>query len=239
MKNQYVGDINDFRKYGLLRIIQKTCDIGILVNWMLTPNDTRTDGKNTDYLSTPEKWRSFDPDLFDIIRTLLPESQQADVALIEQSNTLPNTRFFSEIVPDDRDKRLAWFDRFLQLAVNSKFVFIDPDNGIEIKSKPMGRKDSSKFLYWDEVEKIWEMGNSLLIYQHYPHIKHERFNAQLVEDVRRKTASSQIEIFETPHVLFLMIVQANHASQISIEKITQEVNRSWSDQFKMHGLSAT
>lgn len=44
MKHQYFGDVNDYRKYGLLRTLAKD-DIHILINWMLTPNDGSADGR--------------------------------------------------------------------------------------------------------------------------------------------------------------------------------------------------
>jgi len=39
MKNQYFGDINDYRKYGLLRLLTDGGDIRTAVCWMLTPGD--------------------------------------------------------------------------------------------------------------------------------------------------------------------------------------------------------
>ena len=39
MKNQYFGDINDYRKYGLLRILSTYGPIKTAVCWMLTPDD--------------------------------------------------------------------------------------------------------------------------------------------------------------------------------------------------------
>ena len=54
MKNQYFGDINDYRKYGLLRSIILTTELRILVAWVLTPDDERPDGKFVDYLEKPD-----------------------------------------------------------------------------------------------------------------------------------------------------------------------------------------
>jgi len=45
MKNQYFGDVNDYRKYGLLRALQSTWDGSLLVAWMLTPDDSGRDQK--------------------------------------------------------------------------------------------------------------------------------------------------------------------------------------------------
>ena len=63
MKNQYFGDINDYRKYGLIRILSDGGIIRTGICWMLTPDDTRTDGKFTQYLINPEEYKKFDPDL--------------------------------------------------------------------------------------------------------------------------------------------------------------------------------
>ena len=51
MKNQYFGDINDYRKYGLsshtFRIMG---NFASALCWMLTAPDSRTDGKFIDYV---------------------------------------------------------------------------------------------------------------------------------------------------------------------------------------------
>ena len=44
MKNQYLGDENDYLKYGLLRVISRESKLSIGVCWMLTADDDRPDG---------------------------------------------------------------------------------------------------------------------------------------------------------------------------------------------------
>jgi hypothetical protein len=66
MKEQYVGDLNDYRKYALLRALAAGGENRIAVAWMLTPPDDRNDGNKRAYLDQPEKHRRFDPDLFDL-----------------------------------------------------------------------------------------------------------------------------------------------------------------------------
>ena len=39
MKNQYFGDINDYRKYGLLRVLCNRGEIETAVCWMLATDD--------------------------------------------------------------------------------------------------------------------------------------------------------------------------------------------------------
>ena len=58
MKNQYVGDIGDYGKYGLLRFLAER-GIQIGVNWYLTKDEKNKlgDGKFTDYLEQENEWK--------------------------------------------------------------------------------------------------------------------------------------------------------------------------------------
>ncbi len=164
MKNQYFGDINDYRKYGLLRAIIGAGDFRLLVAWMLTPDDGSTDGKFISYLDNPKKWMKHDPVLFQALTGLLAAGQQRQVGLLESTNLLPYAKYFSSCVPDGGAERSAWFNSLIHQAQGGDFVFLDPDNGLEVKSKKYGAKNSSKFLYWREVEALWNTGKSLLIF---------------------------------------------------------------------------
>ena len=61
MKNQYFGDIKDYRKYGILRALQAGSDLPLALCWMLTPDDGGADGRKVAYLHKPDRWRSLDP----------------------------------------------------------------------------------------------------------------------------------------------------------------------------------
>ncbi len=51
MKHQYFGDINDYRKYGLLRQLSNFGQIATSVCWMLTPDAPgNVDGQKLAYL---------------------------------------------------------------------------------------------------------------------------------------------------------------------------------------------
>ncbi len=50
MEDQYFGDINDYRKYGLIRVLQAETGLRVLITWMLTPDDGRRDGELRAYL---------------------------------------------------------------------------------------------------------------------------------------------------------------------------------------------
>ena len=91
MKDQYFGDINDFRKYGLLRSISLAGDFRLLVAWMLTPDNGSTDGKFISYLKEPKKWSKYDQSLYHSLKEILVHKQRRHVSLIEETELLPNT----------------------------------------------------------------------------------------------------------------------------------------------------
>ena len=151
MKNQYFGDINDYRKYGLLRMLQTTGDDKLLVAWMLTPDDGSPDGGFRKYLQHPGTWMRYDPQLFTGLAGLLRAPSIPEVSLIERSTLLPRMAYYSVVVPDAAKERDAWQQGLLGAAHDADLVFIDPDNGIEVPSKPVGRKGSSKYVTWGEI----------------------------------------------------------------------------------------
>jgi hypothetical protein len=52
-ETHYFDDINDYRKYGLIRSMIRSNEFRLLVTWMLTLDDVSIDGKFTYYLSKP------------------------------------------------------------------------------------------------------------------------------------------------------------------------------------------
>lgn len=228
MKNQYFGDINDYRKYGLIRAILSASGLRILVAWMLTPDDKSTDGKFTEYLAEPEKWAHHDPELYGQLQTLMANCDKRRVELIEGTSLLPRARYFSDLVPDDAAGRAAWLESLLNRSSGFDMVFLDPDNGLEVKSKPWGRKDSSKFLFWREVSEIWETGASLLIYQHFTREKRADFIRRKLAELQEAAPGSTVEAFSTSRVVFFMALQPNH--QKFHHPIVKTVQKRWDGQ---------
>ncbi len=228
MKDQYFGDINDYRKYGLLRTIIHASGLHIFVAWMLTPDDGSTDGKFISYLEHPDKWSCHDPVLFQGIKALVASGQKRRVSLIESTDLFLKAKFFQPLVPDTASGRYFWFSSLTQQAQSSDFVFLDPDNGLEVKSKAYGKKDSSKFLYWREVEALWNSGKSLLIYQHFIREKRINFIQRMLWTLRNATPGSLVEAFSTPHVVFLMALKPEH--QQFHEAIVSSLQDSWEGQ---------
>lgn len=223
MKDQYFGDINDYRKYGLLRAIVRSSELRILVAWMLTPDDGSTDGKFISYLEQAGKWARHDPVLFHGLKELLTSDQQREVSMVENACLLLKAECFRLNTPDEASGRDQWFKSLNHQAHSCDFVFLDPDNGLEVTSKPYGGKNSSKFLYWREVEALWVSGKSLLVYQHFIREKRINFIQRMLEALRVATPGSFVEAFSTPNVVFLMALQPKHKGfHDGIVRVVQE-----------------
>jgi hypothetical protein len=236
MKNRYFGDVNDYRKYGLLRCIQAVTDFRLLVAWMLTPDDGGADGRRTSYLSQPERWEHFDPVLFRALRDLVSSNRTSRrVDLIEGTSLIPRARCFSDVVPDNREGRWAWSGSLLETASRFDLVFLDPDNGIEVRSRPVGRKGSSKYVLWREITDLWGRGKSLLVYQHFAREKRDRFIRRLSTELRDRTSAPVVVSFATPYVLFLLALQRRHSGWA--RGVVERVRTSWQDQFKVRDPS--
>jgi len=215
MKNQYFGDVNDYIKYGLLRALSNGGKVSLSVCWMLTLNDGRNDGKFTDYLQKPEKWRKFDPTLFDQLREHFDNSSYRNISVIESSPLLPNTRFNNNLLTDDAIERQRYFEKFLEFSKSVVIVFFDPDNGLEVKSKRCGNKGSNKYLYWNELVATTKAGHSALIYQHYPREKHKPYITRISGMIRERTCLENVIAFPTPRMVFFLAVQEKHKMNLS------------------------
>lgn len=230
MKNQYVGDVNDYLKYGILRALASQSCHDALVAWMLTPDDGSSDGKFRSYLEQPHQWRKFDSDLFDGL-TAVGGHAEPCVDLIERSGLLPGASFYSEHVPDTRQPRAAWFSRLRQAATDVALVFLDPDNGIEVPAKPVGRKGSSRYVLWSELSDLWQLGNSLLIYQHFPREKRGAFSARMRSELFLKTGATTVHCLKTRGVLFLLACQPVHED--SLTAAARWIAESWAGQIEV------
>jgi hypothetical protein len=188
MQNCYVGDVGDFGKYGLLRALcqpasdgNRSLSLGVV--WYLVPDEGHNaDGKHTRFLRlapvNAAEYRDCDPFLYDSLREIV-DGKARHVASIRESGILPaGTVFFEEpltfggmphIGPAAREARLRlrtdWLQRALAATVECDVVFVDPDNGLEVKTQRHARR-GPKHVFFDELVPYLRRGQSLVIYHH-------------------------------------------------------------------------
>ena len=232
MKNQYFGDENDYKKYGLLNTLTGRGDLSTALCWMLTPDDSRSDGRFTDYLSQPSKWRPYDPLLYDQLRNAVVTQRRRDVQYAAEAGLIPGARYYDLLLPDDAEGRAAYWRSFWQAAEGCTLIFFDPDNGLEVKSKPYRRKNSSKYLYWHELAQTLDRGYSALVYQHFPRVARDAFIEQMAQEMRKRTQTGTVYSFRTNRVVFFLLPQAVHVP--SFEKHIAQAECVWSGQIVTH-----
>ena len=194
MKNQYVGDIGDYGKYGLLRFLASH-GIKIGVNWYLTENDGSTDGKFTTYLKNPAD-RVYDPELFDALQNIADHPDKT-VKMIKQAGIIPDAEFFGEMLKSSSLKadarewnRRLWFNNSTLMLGNAELIFADPDNGISYR-KTARTKDSEKFILPEDVAEYYNSGRNVVYYCHKGRRKQEAWD-QAKEEIRNHIRDAQL-----------------------------------------------
>ncbi|NTF69766.1 hypothetical protein [Rhizobium rhizogenes] len=228
MKHQYIGDINDYRKYALLRSLASRGINRIGVCWMLTPPDTRNDGGKLEYLRQPDKFRDFDPVLFDILTHAAATPGRRRLQAIEDSGAILNALYHNDLLSDSLSERTAFMDACASAFRHADLVFLDPDNGLEV-SVPKGRKYSSKYLYLDEVAAFYASGKSLLVYQHFPRIERTVFIASCAMRLRAVAPDAEIWTFTSSNVVFLFLLHPESPARLAVA--TMRACHQWDERF--------
>jgi hypothetical protein len=170
MQNRYVGDIGDYVKLAILRALSPGYRLGVA--WWLFPDENHNkDGRHIEYLEQPDRWRRFDPDLFDTLQKVVA-SDQRHVRALEASTTLGGATFADEMLPvggpidQRREARREWFLRVKQSLADSNFVFVDPDNGLEPGFYSHGSATAGKSVLISELRELAIPGRCLIVYHH-------------------------------------------------------------------------
>jgi hypothetical protein len=230
LKNQYFGDVNDYRKYGLLRALGSVTGLPVGVCWLLTADDRRSDGEFRRYLEAPGRWRAYDPELYDHLRNLLSPGVSRSVEHAPCWGLIPGATYYDRFLRDDMPSRREYFEGAWDALSSCPIVFFDPDNGIEVPSKRLGSKDSSKYLYWREIEKTYVAGHSMVIYQHFAHVDRQVYTTGLASELSARLNAPLVDSFRTPHVVFFLIARPEHAP--AFERAHGTIHEQWGNQIQ-------
>ncbi len=231
LKNQYFGDIGDYKKYSLLRRLALDAGLRVLVGWMLTDNDARTDGKFIGYLNAPTVWRRYDETVFDFLmqHVLIDNARRVDA--VARYGLIPNATFHEAVLADERAAREQYFAAITCRAVYADLVFFDPDNGLEVKSVKYGWRNSAKYLYWHEATAAYQTGCSVLIYQHYPRARRDEFTRRKALDLGTRTGAARVYSIRTAHAAYFLATQPQHGD--GIDNALLAVAAQWGEHFKV------
>ena len=203
MRDDFVGNIGDYGKYGLLRALcglhpRGTSDhLSLGVIWYQTPPQGVESG-NFDYLGQ-KKYETCDPDLFGALREVRDSAgdsgQQRNLSVIEDSRILgEDTVFFDKAVPGDIPSRRKWFAEVLQAVNQQDVIFLDPDEGLHVKKS---ERLSEKHACIGELEEIIMAGKIAVVYHHHDAFRLQYRIRDLAEQLR-----SAIDLKLLPETLY-------------------------------------
>jgi hypothetical protein len=238
MQNRYVGDVGDFAKYGLLRLLTSEATLSLGVLWWLFADEAHnSDGRHVSYLKSPA-FSALDPKLHLTLERLLSAGRRS-VKAVARSGILPEgTVFFDTPIfkssglassRELRDRqRAAWLRKAFTVTADCDLIFFDPDNGLETASVARHSPKGGKYVFWEELMPFWHRGQSLLIYHH---LNRTASVAEQTEILQEKFASKFSDASLVRHFLFRrgscrhfwLVAQKEHAlnCQLAIDRIAQ------------------
>ncbi|MCC6547363.1 hypothetical protein IT570_09365 [Candidatus Sumerlaeota bacterium] len=229
MKNQYVGDINDYHKYGLLRILTDFGRLRLAVCWMLTDPDTRNDGARIGYLQKDGGFPRHDEELFRALHDVVHKIKVRSVDSIASSGIFMGAKYFSDILTDEVSSRDRWLAKLEREARHFDMIFFDPDNGLEVKSVQRGRRNSCKFLYYEELAALTHLPASFIVYQHFPREKREPYVRRRAEELRSATGR-RVSSFRTGSVVFFLLQPQE--GECHFHRVRPALSEKWGGRFK-------
>lgn len=237
MQNRYAGDIGDYGKLGLLRVLQAS-GLSIGVNWYLTPDeDHNSDGRHVNYLHS-EGFRSCDESLWLQLQQIV-DSGRREVSALQDRRILEATFFspaldFSGMSKAERlSYREKWHRSALASLSGTDVVFLDPDNGLVVPSAVETRKEN-KFVKPKELSGYYRNGSSVIYYQHKARRPDEFYIEQhsllLQGDGFEGSTSYALKFRTTSQRYYFFAVQPRHKSTIE-DAMREMMSTAWSNHF--------
>lgn len=176
MQNRYAGDVGDFGKLGLLRSL--ACSgLKVGINWYMTEDEYHNnDGKHISYITNP-MYSSCDPELRGKLGYMVYGNQRS-VQTMEEMCLIPECAYFNRVVPTNFKDRAAWHQEGLLQLSTQDIVFLDPDNGLEVKSISQSNPKSIKYVLHSEIEDYYNAGHSVIFYNHRNREPEEKYLAR-------------------------------------------------------------
>lgn len=225
VKHQYVGDINDYRKYALLRALSAGGANRIGVCWMLTPDDGGTDGNRRSYA----KYQHCDPELFDVLTPTLDDPSLRRVSYIEESGIIPGATFHANPLPPVAAERAAYMAECQTRFADTDLVFFDPDNGIASPATKPGQT-TTLHVSLEEAAAFYGGGKSVLLYQHRPKLQTwEALIASKAEQLRAAIPNAVMWVFWRADVAFFLLVHPESPARLAVAAM--EICGSWETGF--------
>jgi len=206
MQERYLGDVHDYIKFALLRHLHEALKVRIGVNWYLTAPENNGDGGQRGYLEKSE-WKSLDEELFLKLRPYL-EQEYRTLENFEKDKILPENTLYFRTKVSAIDGRSMWHNHAIFALSQAQLIFLDQDNGFEVKPESMSGR-THKYALYKEAFDYYDSGKIVIGIQFAAKVK----PLNRVMEVRKKLIQSEdcsinLPVLRgrvTPNILFFAV----------------------------------
>lgn len=203
MKHQYFGDIRDLFKYDIVCHLIESIPLLSKHTFipMLTENDSRPDGNKTDYSKAPAGF--FNIELANFLKSRVQENKRNIYELedffsfkgIELKIYGKDSGYFTQ------SSRTNYFADIPPAYLCDSLVFLDPDNGLEIKGT------NHQHVLYSEISNLYNRMNQnsiIMVYQHFPRENHARYLKRRSEELLGFTGENPAYISDNEIIFFYL-----------------------------------
>lgn len=207
MRDEYVGDIGDFGKYIMLKILWNLAikeGLKIGVNWYYNTKpeaNPRPDILPNGMYRQPyaylndQQIRALDKDVFDKLKVIIDRGNKTLCRLWDLSVLPDSFKFYSAKIPCGSSASTQYRERWSTGAVEelkkADIIFLDPDNGLAFLADcalqgayPLRNKTNAravKYAFNDEVEAYCKRDRSIILYQHRDYKPQDVYEKKFVD----------------------------------------------------------
>lgn len=212
------------------------------VNWYLTPDENHnSDGKYISYLQN-NNYSGYDNELYYILKDII-ENDRRNVFSVQKSVILPVSTVFYDSILDlkgeldplkRRIHRQAWHNSALNKLTDCDIVFLDPDNGLQVKSVSLTGQKGNKYIGLEELKDYYKLGKSVIFYNHRERKLEEaylnKFRKLQVDPALRGAEWLGLKFLRGTIRDYIFVLQPRHLYPIKVQ-YEELLNTAWKENF--------
>ena len=184
MQDRYAGDIGDFGKFGLLRALN-AAGMSIGVNWYRTVPSASELARDDGRYRIPQSLFYCDVELAETLYEISRrDNPERCIKALEDAKIIDGAVYFSE--PVRITDRSEWHREALAALCCCDLIFLDPDNGLLVKSVSPNSAKSVKYTFYEEVSAYIAAKKTVVVYNHRCRKKWDVYARSITEQLRIK-----------------------------------------------------
>lgn len=234
MQDRYAGDIGDFGKFGLLKFLAAE-NLRVGINWYKAEPPKSEMNTKGEFLQNDGKHKikaKYFPCDEGLARVLLEisEHKNRSISMLQNASLLPPSVVYYDAVVT-KEQRQQWHADALKTVAACDVVFLDPDNGLIVKSVGKKSAKSVKYVFEEELRDYLSNGKSVVLYNHRPRKKQDVYFDEMMGRFSNIEPLRGAHIFPitfskgTTRDYFMIAANSDHAARMraAAEKMTKGV----------------